>query len=116
MTNLEKAIESCIKCMNICEMNIKNGHNSGNYTFIHHCRDCADVCNLCVRFSARDSVYTKKIMALCVEICNVCSVECHKNEVHHPTSMACAMACLKCAEDCKNYIQEAIKNDVAMVM
>jgi hypothetical protein len=30
--------------------------------------------------------------------------------------MACAMACLKCAEDCKNYIQEAIKNDVAMVM
>lgn len=40
-------------------------------------------------------------MALCVEICNVCSVECHKNLVHHPTSMACAMACLKCAEDCK---------------
>lgn len=104
MTTLNKAIESCIKCMNICETSIKNGIYADNYEFIHLCRDCADICNLCIRFHARDSIYTKKLMALCVEICNVCSVECNKNAAHHASSMECAVACLKCAEACENYI------------
>ncbi|MDP2176644.1 MAG: four-helix bundle copper-binding protein [Bacteroidota bacterium] len=115
MTKTHKSIELCIKCLLSCEKCITHCISAENFNCIQLCRDCADLCALCIRMEARNSNYTKKLMALCVEVCKVCSVECNKNLAHHPTCMDCSVACLKCAEACEEFILDQATNSISSI-
>ena len=41
-------------------------------------RDCANICVTASQFMSRDSEYSKKICAICTDICDACVQECEK--------------------------------------
>lgn len=99
MSNSKK-MEACLVCVIACERCITDCILDSKRDCIAICRDCVDICSIAARFSARDSVYSKELFALCVKVCKACAEECRKHEVHHESCRECADACIKCAELC----------------
>ena len=83
----------CEKCVTDCKA------TEGHEECIKLCRNCADICSLCARLSARGSKYADALRALCAESCEECAVECNKREME--CFKKAAVACQKCAEACK---------------
>ena len=96
----KSCIDACLACVVTCERCITDCVASGHKECILLCRDCADVCALCVRFEARGSRFGKSLHALCAEVCHACSIECSKHAAHQESCRECAEACKECAAIC----------------
>lgn len=69
-------------------------------------RDCADICNLAIKFVSRGSERATSVLEECADICDACARECEKHEHEHCKD--CAEACRKCAEACRNSFAAAV--------
>ncbi len=62
-------------------------------------RDCADICDLAIKYISRDSKRASSVLELCADICDACADECEKHD--HDHCKDCARACRECAEACR---------------
>ncbi len=63
--------------------------------------DCAEVCSLIARLTARGTVHAKDFFDDCIRICEACAEECDKHAQHMEHCRECAEACRKCAAACR---------------
>ncbi len=96
-----EALLRCIEACNVCyHASLKEEQD------MVHCieldRDCAEVCNLAVNLLQRSSKFSKQVLAVCAEICDVCGAECKSHNQQH--CQDCAEACFHCAEECRKLI------------
>ena len=95
--------EACEYCATAClEMHDTDSKGHDMTACIKLCRDCADICTLCGRLTARGSQFMKSFMVVCAEVCEACAAECEKHAGHIAHCKTCAEACRKCAEECRS--------------
>jgi len=70
---------------------------------IRLCLDCSDVCTLMARAGMRrtghDRNLIRSILAVCIEACTVCGMECAQH--NNPHCRRCAQMCRECEEACR---------------
>ena len=94
-------IDACLACIAACEncaTHCIRMAESLHLRCITLCRDCSDICTLCIKTALRDSQYKEEIMKLCAAICRACAAECDKFEEEH--CKECARICTACADAC----------------
>lgn len=99
-------IDACLACFAACEMcatECIKMVDAQHLRCINLCRDCADICMLCVKLGERESEFSDELMKLCAEACNACAEECNRFAAAHPHCKECAIACHECAEECMAY-------------
>lgn len=105
---LQACTDACLHCMNACM-------EERNPAMFARCiqldRECAAFCSFAVLALASGNSFSKKIAALCAEICTACADECDKH-AHMAHCKACAKACRKCATEC-SIIGEVSRLEVA---
>jgi hypothetical protein len=67
--------------------------------------DCAELCQLAVRYMERNSRAAATVCAACAEVCELCQEECNKYQMDY--CLACAAACRTCAEECRAIVAMA---------
>lgn len=97
MKNNVMSIEVCLACMVECEKCIESCLTmKGHEECVRLCRDCADLCDLYARFSARNSQFASLIWDVCLKSCEACLNECNKHDSE--CCKKCAAACERCIE------------------
>ena len=103
MKSLADCVEACLACLRACEITsakcIEAGDKS-NAALIERCRDCADICNLCIKWFSRQSMFTETLGALCAKLCLACANECDRHADKDKHYRICADACRRCMEAC----------------
>jgi hypothetical protein len=101
MRSLEECIEACLNSLHACEICATKCIEMGDKSHadcIKNCRDCADICNLCLKWLSRQSAFAEDLCKLCAKICEACANECDKHDHEH--CRRCAEACRRCVEAC----------------
>jgi hypothetical protein len=94
-----KWLEKCLLCWEACEQCISESITSGKHLSICNiCRDCAEICSLCIKFEAQKSGFFENLCQVCADICTACAKECEKYANESVACAACAEACRVCAE------------------
>ncbi|MFC4767003.1 four-helix bundle copper-binding protein [Effusibacillus consociatus] len=100
VTSTQKTLHDC---MTMCEQMILTAQRMpdvhARFAQLVLLRDCADICELCAKFMARHSPFTKSLCQLCAHMCETCAKECLKFPDRE--SQMCAQMLLKCAEECR---------------
>jgi hypothetical protein len=68
-------------------------------------RDCAEICNLCVKYLSWSSPFSKSLCDFCAYVCECCANECLKFSDRE--SQFCAQTCLNCARQCRAFAMTA---------
>jgi hypothetical protein len=62
--------------------------------------DCAEICDLTLRYLSRNSEFSASLADECVVICEACARECEKH-IHMVHCVECARVCRKCSQECR---------------
>lgn len=89
-TACEHCADACLSEDNVAEM----------AECIRLDRDCADICDMAIKYISRDSRRASSVLDLCADICETCARECEKHD--HGHCKDCAEACRECAEACRS--------------
>jgi hypothetical protein len=100
MKNPKESIDACLTCLVSCEACIHDCLKNNHLHCIALCRDCADICALCAKLEARNSIYVHELHVLCAKVCKDCAIECAKHANELASCKTCAEACQKCEEAC----------------
>lgn len=92
-------------CATTCEHMITilhNGHNMHHRTMqLQYLRDCADICELVVKYLSRESHLSKTLAQFCAYVCELCAEACLK--FPDVESQHCGHVCLHCAKMCREF-------------
>ncbi|QDH78559.1 four-helix bundle copper-binding protein [Echinicola soli] len=102
-----KMIEACLTCFAACEKTAAISIKMADADYLRCialCRDCTELCILCVKLDERDSDYKHQIMNVCIDNCLACAEECERfpNSEDHVKS---AKACRKCVEEMQKLLK-----------
>ncbi len=101
ITTLADCIRACEYCATACL-------NEDDVQKLTDCirldRDCADLCNLSLKFLSRESSQVYAAVELCKKTCSQCAMECENHE--HDHCVKCAEACRKCEEQCESFLNQ----------
>jgi hypothetical protein len=100
-------IQACIaacaactrECTQFCEAHRADG---GMLICVTSCRDCADLCELCIRGLENGSRVVQALCLACAAACELCVAEFRVH--HHETCRQCADACEICAGECRKLL------------
>jgi hypothetical protein len=100
----QEQIESCIaacaasarECRQFCEA---YRYNSELIIVLFNCRDCAELCEICIRGLERKSRVTRALCLACAAACELC-VETFRVDATEPFRR-CREACRRCAAECR---------------
>lgn len=107
----QACVDACLRCLRDCERFLQNyllAANPASYNeqTIRACRDCLEICNLCVSLLLRRDSLSAQIGQLCAELCQrgyeVCRA--HKGDV---LAQKCAHSCRDCAKICRQLALQA---------
>lgn len=99
--DMQKAIENCAFCHQVCEQTLAHclGNNGFESTHLKVLLDCAEICQTSTAFMVRESAYHHLTCGACAEICVKCAEACEEFD-EDAIMKACAEACRRCAETC----------------
>jgi hypothetical protein len=101
---VERTIESCRNCREICEETIfhaiRNGGETAQMDVLGVLMDCAGSCNLSEKMMLRGSPYLRRLAPAVVEICEACAVMCDTIPRDDYFS-TCANSARRCANNLK---------------
>lgn len=70
---------------------------------VRMCLDCSDVCAATSRLATRRTGHNRQLirtmLAVCIEACETCGLECNRHS--HAHCRRCATMCRECADDCR---------------
>jgi hypothetical protein len=95
----QACIDACNACADACVTCGGEMDDADNNTAAVLCDDCADVCEISVKFMRRGTPQMFMTCDLCARLCDLCAQSCEQ----HNTDAAkqCAQACRRCAEACR---------------
>lgn len=91
-------IKNLMECMAVCKSCAKMCIDEGHQKTAISCIDCADICDLALKFSSCGSEFKDQALELCGQVCKKCAAECDKMQVQH--CKECAVICKECSETC----------------
>ncbi len=96
----------CEDCYQHCSHLVTSGHNE-HAACKQLWNDCAGICGVAARLSARQGPLADVICEACANACDACAAECEKfpNDAH---MTECAEQCRKCAEACREMITHVV--------
>lgn len=104
-------INSLSNCVIACEHCASSCLEEDNVKMMARCikldHDCADICNLAMKYLSRNSEDTNSVVELCATICAKCAEECEKHD--HDHCKECAEACRNCEESCREFLNAKVK-------
>jgi hypothetical protein len=90
------------RCMTACEKGAMEGLKGSIGEPLDHvvrlALDCAELCALAARFTARDSAYVNELLVLCAKMCRRCEIECRRHDLAE--LQQCADTCHECHLTC----------------
>jgi hypothetical protein len=102
MDFVDKTIESCQDCRDICEESIvhciKTGGELSQMDVLGVLMDCRDISALSVRFMLRGSPYFRHLAPTFIEVCEKCAEMCDTVSGDEFLSV-CAKSCRRCADN-----------------
>lgn len=93
-------MEILLQCFSVCSSCAKMCIEENHTDTAILCSECADICALTIKWHSADSVFTKKLSALCAEVCERCAEACKHHEAKH--CQQCSELCHACAKACKS--------------
>jgi hypothetical protein len=70
------------------------------------CLDCADLCSVAARITARKGPFSNTVCEACADACAMCGKECEKfSDDEH--MVRCAKECRKCEKACRDMVKNA---------
>ncbi|WP_426491483.1 four-helix bundle copper-binding protein [Hymenobacter sp. 102] len=89
-TQNQSLLDALNACIAACEHCATACLQEDNVKMMARCvlldRDCADICALTARFTARGSEHAAHLLRECAEICKACADECEKHGAHPSTA------------------------------
>ena len=64
--------------------------------------ECAEICGMAASSVAYNGDFTREMLEVCINACEMCAKECRKHDKMH--CIECAKACEECAKACRSYI------------
>ena len=110
--HFEACAKACGKCQIECDKNFHHcyslveGGKKEHAKLMHLSVDCAELCGVAGKLTARQSVLAAVACEACAKACEMCAAECEK----FPDSkemQACAKECRDCAKSCKEMMKMA---------
>jgi hypothetical protein len=101
---VRRCIDECIRCHEVCLSTIpyclEQGGRHAEEAHVTRLLDCADICRTAADFMLRGSDEQSRLCAACAVLCLRCADDCDQfvgDEVMH----ACAESCRQCADRCE---------------
>ncbi|WP_068471416.1 four-helix bundle copper-binding protein [Candidatus Protochlamydia phocaeensis] len=91
-------MHAIMECLSICKACAKKCIEEGHQRIACLCNDCAELCDLAVKFKSCNSEWTQQVLDLCGNICRQCANECGRMQSRY--CQECAEACRRSAEAC----------------
>lgn len=99
-SELQKCIDDCNACITAARICLDQHLGEPDMKQCHQfCLDCIAMCTACVQLLASQSNYSKRVCAICAELCKACADECAKFD--SDICQQCATKCNSCAESCQ---------------
>jgi hypothetical protein len=102
---IQTCIAACADCARECTQFCEDHRaDSGMLICVINCRDCADLCELCIRALETNSRVAGALCIACAAACDLCiaAFQMHKIEL----SRRCAEACGRCRVECRTQMAE----------
>lgn len=90
---LSQCLATCKECGKMCL-------EEGQARTAIICNECAEICDLALKFKCCNSEFANQALDLCGQICKRCASECGKANSAH--CQECADVCKRCAEVCSS--------------
>ncbi len=101
--DMERAIESCQECHEICVVSVAHAlAQGGSQAEAAHVRlllDCAELCQTAANFMLRDSDLHALVCRACSEVCARCAGACARFD-RDEAMKVCAEVCRGCSAAC----------------
>lgn len=101
LNTLTNCAVECQHCASSC---LKEDNAKALAVCISLNKDCADICNLAVKFLSRESKKAISAIGMCADICAECAKECEKHD--HSHCIECAKICRQCEQSCRAYLNQ----------
>lgn len=108
----EQCAKACVKCEVECEKNFHHcfteveGGKKEHAKAMHLSVDCAALCGVAGKLTARMSQLAGAACEACAKACEACATECEKFP-DQKEMQACAKECRECAKVCKEMVKMA---------
>lgn len=97
----------CNSCADACLAEMTGAEEMDMRQCVRMCLDCSDVCQATARVATRrtgsDRPLIRSMLAVCVEICTACGLECAQHD--HAHCQRCAQMCRECEEACRDALE-----------
>lgn len=97
---IEDCVAACVGCHATCVQTVLHCiARDGSRTHARHIQtllDCAELCQMAVRFMFANSAFQSRVCALCADACRACEAACRASG--DPHDLRCAEACVCCAD------------------
>jgi hypothetical protein len=107
-SDVEKAIQDCQECHDIClrttTYGLQKGGQHAAVGLVTLLLDCAEICQTSADFMLRGSQFQQHTCVLCADTCDACAQACERF-ANDPMMLACAATCRRCAESCRRMAQ-----------
>ena len=108
--DMQECAKNCADCQRVCIETASHclalGGRHAEPRHIELLLDCADICEVSLRFLARSSEYHHDTCSVCSEICRDCAESCEQITMD-AMMKECADACRRCAESCDRMARKA---------
>jgi hypothetical protein len=104
MTEVQRCIQECEKCHDVCLKVIvyclRTGGRHAETAHVTTLLDCVDTCATSVNVMLRESPRHRRVCEVCAEMCDACAKSCAA--FHDDDEMRrCEAECHRCAESCR---------------
>jgi hypothetical protein len=84
------ALNECIKFCQLCATECVKTHKDIALV----CIECAEICNLTIKFKSCRAKFTPEVVALCIHVCQECEEKCKL--INTEICQKCAIICREC--------------------
>jgi hypothetical protein len=102
MTNFSELkgeqLENLLACMATCRACCNKCIEEGNKKTAAVTSECADACDLAIKWKCCNGNFTNQALELCAQVCKKCADECGHAQSEH--CKECADICTRCSNSC----------------
>lgn len=100
-----KLMEKIVECQAMCKYCFNACLEEENVAMMTRCIkldvECAEICGLTSSSISYEGDFSREILAICINACEMCAAECRRHDKLH--CIECAKACEECAKACREY-------------
>ncbi len=99
-------LRECVTASSNCYLSSRSSEDRSLTRCMVLCRDCIDICKVCISALERNSEHSEQLLTVCEDICRNCAAEASRHD--HVNCEECAHVCQHCSEVCSSYLAHVI--------